>query len=167
MFQFTRPQRARLSSIGTKFANNKFQFTRPQGARLGILSIPLFSACFNSRAHEGRDQTSLFASPRQLCFNSRAHEGRDLRYFLVVRNTHSFQFTRPQGARQTHTARGSPVLGVSIHAPARGATQCKKGKSNQRWEFQFTRPQGARLIPSSTHFVHSKFQFTRPQGARP
>ena len=54
-----------------------------------------------------------------------------------------FQFTRPQEARLERPLRMRRLLFVSIHAPARGATEF------HTWEhadlgFQFTRPQEAR-----------------------
>ena len=76
-----------------------------------------------------------------------------------------FQFTRPQGARRLHTLslrprdrfnsrarkgrdnRHQPIYrwrGVSIHAPARGATSEHVIDGPYDFVFQFTRPQGAR-----------------------
>ena len=56
--------------------------------------------------------------------------------------------------------------GVSIHAPARGATRRDTGKIMTMPEFQFTRPQEARPLVRSGVARTTVFQFTRPQEAR-
>ena len=54
---------------------------------------------------------------------------------------------------------------VSIHAPARGATSgCRR--TPWRIAFQFTRPRGARPALSALGAIREQFQFTRPRGAR-
>ena len=76
-------------------------------------------------------------------FNPRAREGRDIK----------------KGDFAYHSS-------VSIHAPARGATQ-----TSRFWmlaqEFQSTRPRGARRPSLSSVIGVFKFQSTRPRGARP
>ena len=100
----------------------------------------------------------------------------------------TFQFTHPRGVRHVASCGVKLLVGVSIHAPARGAT----GKSDrtgaseevsihapargatsrwsiERWRgwFQFTHPRGVRLSWSSVTMPHSEFQFTHPRGVRP
>ena len=121
---------------------------------------------FNSRARKGRDRQARRSGRRSRCFNSRARKGRDA--FLKLRR-------KPDG--------------VSIHAPARGATSATAlmfaivalfqftrpqgarqrffGKLSTTFLFQFTRPQGARPAWGDFTFHIAVFQFTRPQGARP
>ena len=141
-----------------------FQFTRPQGARLSPVEYRADVKCFNSRARKGRDKPRPKPSLMMLCFNSRARKGRDL-FRNQVRSNH----------------------GVSIHAPARGATgravappccpsfnsRARKGRDvadaptfGELLPFQFTRPQGARHADTIRRACPSLFQFTRPQGAR-
>ncbi len=142
-----------------------FQFTRPRGARPSGFTCGSTSAGFNSRAREGRDKYTSgmgaeapsfqftrprgarpFGTPasrrRTSCFNSRAREGRD-------------------GWFQNRPARRS----VSIHAPARGATQGNP-LGTAAFKFQFTRPRGARLMRLTLSTPRTRFQFTRPRGAR-
>ena len=76
-----------------------FQFTRPRGARRRRSATTRVTPRFNSRAREGRDRTTP-TTPTP--------------------NT-PFQFTRPRGARPRRRRRLAR-RGVSIHAPARGAT---------------------------------------------
>ena len=119
-----------------------FQFTRPHGARQDYTGDKDLQERFNSRARMGRDRfppdfTSIelafqFTRPhgarppmqgprkRRYCFNSRARMGRCCVNGLYVE-----------------------IEGVSIHAPAWGATPTALAKRYSIW-FQFTRPHGAR-----------------------
>ena len=56
-------------------------------------------------------------------------------------------------------------IGVSIHAPAWGATRRPVAFPGGVW-FQFTRPRGARQYMRAVSAGLSLFQFTRPRGAR-
>jgi len=102
----------------------KFQFTRPRGARPAHSAPFAYSLCFNSRAHAGRDSPSPAAAGRGRCFNSRAHAGRD-RWISFCAAGAVFQFTRPRGARQQRR-QDMATYTVSIHAPTRGATPCRR-----------------------------------------
>ncbi len=99
-----------------------------------------------------------------------------------------FQSTRPHGARLPAVAPVVEHVGVSIHAPARGATGFDGGQLQvlvvsihapargatrngiPRFDvgtFQSTRPHGARRIESELRRLDAEFQSTRPHGARP
>ena len=86
--------------------------------------------------------------------------------FRTYKRSHGVSIHAPAGGA---TRRFMDVAGVmikvSIHAPAGGATRRKSTSCKTEW-FQFTRPQGARqngILLISTSLM---FQFTRPQGAR-
>ena len=137
-FQFTRPRGARRDELNDDPEAEQFQFTRPRGARRRPVPRRMWcSACFNSRAPQSR-------ASRTIGFNSRAREGRD-----------------------AVGERDGPLLEVSIHAPARGATRdatppaapaCFNSRAREGRDqdltpieqaltvFQFTRPRGARLV---------------------
>ena len=100
-FQFTRPRGARPFLFFVNTASLLFQFTRPRGARRHVVH-------------------SLFYLERR--FNSRAREGRDVAGLAAAVYLTAFQFTRPRGARRVAQVAVVPVH-VSIHAPARGATE--------------------------------------------
>ena len=129
-----------------RLAKIMFQFTRPRGARRHAGRGDVEDRRFNSRAREGRDDG--FAAP-------------------TVRHD-EFQFTRPRGARRQgapsrrrpsscfnsraregrdrhERGRHHPRQVVSIHAPARGATDWDEATAPCYITFQFTRPRGARL----------------------
>ena len=120
-FQFTRPRRARREADSGNHADDEFQFTRPRRARPWKRGAAFLMPGFNSRAREGRDR------PRRARPELRRR----------------FQFTRPRRARPLVPARVA-VRDVSIHAPAKGATQ-EHSRQARFDRFQFTRPRRARL----------------------
>ena len=201
------PARGATSTGAEAVAAWVFQFTRPQGARLHVVYLGSFPKRFNSRARKGRDEMCMgvlicsivsihapargatladgfhrvmaafqFTRPqgarpastppaRRLGgFNSRARKGRDKWYLERVIDLKSFNSRARKGRDTMHAGCGAGES-VSIHAPARGATT-----SHNSWlvptTFQFTRPQGARLEFTLDIEAAEKFQFTRPQGAR-
>ena len=102
-------------------------------------------------------------------------------------STSSFQFTPPQGERLKICKICSWYNGISIHAPAKGATMyqvtifyivisihaptrgatiffCYLGLFY--FGFQFTPPQGERPFIRSYAIAIMRFQFTPPQGER-
>ena len=121
MFQFTRPRGARLLGMSATHGRSEFQFTRPRGARQLQDVVRYFVMPVSIHA-PARGATAACA-PRPACarFNSRAREGRDVG-MTTPNGDDKFQFTRPRGARRSVDVQASPI-GVSIHAPARGATQ--------------------------------------------
>ena len=146
-----------------------FQSTRPHGARRRSAGRPHPPASrFNPRARTGRDEL-LFEEFRVVHhrFNPRARTGRDSINAFAYAVNPSFQSTRPHGARLlmilkngTFLVRFNPrartgrdtsgcashayLYCVSIHAPARGATELKPEYYEQAIKFQSTRPHGAR-----------------------
>ena len=78
---------------------------------------------FNPRARAGRDSAPRCRSSRLSGFNPRARAGRDLVHSTHRWSTAQFQSTRPRGARLYGGLGKHPLCGVSIHAPARGATR--------------------------------------------
>ncbi len=120
-FQSTRPRGARPRQPALQSSITTFQSTRPRGAR--------------------RDTSSTDPHHRQ--FQSTRPRGARLRSLKTCRAARAFQSTRPRGARPSPSAppgmdrrfnpraragrddrrRGNNTIrGVSIHAPARGAT---------------------------------------------
>ena len=99
-----------------------FQSTRPRGARQWLNYERIEDKLFQSTRPRGARHARRLPRPAYLCFNPRARAGRDLK--------------RKSDATYT---------GVSIHAPARGAT--RTGLRNvSRERFQSTRPRGARPV---------------------
>ena len=100
----------------------------------------------------------------RISFNSRAREGRDqvgaVIFFSIGVSIHA----PARGATQNlMPSPGTPA--VSIHAPARGAT-AQVSDTPPELSFQFTRPRGARRDKERPDDLDQAFQFTRPRGAR-
>ena len=101
----------------------KFQSTRPRGARLcGQYLHCIEPLCFNPRARGGRDIVWPANGTMWPRFNPRARGGRDLLWREYFPRPETFQSTRPRGARLCRRGAGCAWRGVSIHAPAGGAT---------------------------------------------
>ena len=144
LFQSTRPRGARPDISSATVTRNEFQSTRPRGAR------------HLTRRPMGRD----------VGFNPRARVGRDCGRGLRLHPGKEFQSTRPRGARHALQRRRVRWLGVSIHAPAWGATSGPPSELCRGYAFQSTRPRGARRAPKSRGHAVTMFQSTRPRGAR-
>ena len=98
---------------------------------------------FNPRARARRDNDHLRGDDMPASFNPRARARRDSMEMIA-----------------------RPIIEVSIHAPARGAT-IQRGDQFAAVEFQSTRPREARLKMPACHHTGSTFQSTRPREARP
>ena len=158
-----------------------------RGATLAVVSALGAGECFNSRTREGCDRVATpvvgkvwvfqFTHPRGVrrrrrsspylmttCFNSRTREGCD---------RHRCRSVAPWGVSIHAPARGAtanaPVTyangAVSIHAPARGATP-RSVRSLPRRPFQFTHPRGVRPYSADDVVDAGRFQFTHPRGVR-
>ena len=150
-----------------------FQSTRPQGARHRDTRPFPTRPCFNPRARKGRDPLRPTNSPNNaVSIHAPARGATEISLDDVYPD--EFQSTRPQGARPALAAkraagskcfnprarkgrdqggrRGREAHGVSIHAPARGAT-CPRKLADALHEFQSTRPQGARLAQELRHYA--------------
>ena len=142
-----------------------FQSTRPRGARHEA-AARLIRQEFVSIHAPARGAT--FAGDITLQngeFQSTRPRGARLRSSSRNALLPQFQSTRPRGARRRLIQDIESADFVSIHAPARGATNtlyhCRTDK-----KFQSTRPRGAR---HKSFFARSScvwFQSTRPRGAR-
>ena len=141
---------------------------------------------FNSRSRMGSDRppSARRAAPRR--FNSRSRMGSDRPPRRAPLASLQFQFTLPHGER-LWSQRQQTLSGVSIHAPAWGATRRALADFGVRevsihapaWgatvfalknridlEFQFTLPHGERHLAIFCRGELVEFQFTLPHGER-
>ena len=183
-FQSTRP-RGRDHAGVQPCVTVAFQSTRPRGR--DILRCESRRSRFNPRARVGRDGQCRRCMVSMGAFQSTRPVGRDVGDSEQRCSVDEFQSTRPRGARQTALEVGAPIgfkstrprgarrltrrqrnhWGVSIHAPAWGATKGVGWYQRRRTRFQSTRPRGARRCHDSASPNHSCFKSTRPRGARP
>ena len=143
-----------------------FQSTLPRGERLeihhrrgdsisvsihaparGATSLPIFGLetlyRFNPRSRAGSDFLLPLSQCQSLGFNPRSRAGSDSPSADTQPTGYRFQSTLPRGERQNGSGSQMRWYCVSIHAPARGATQnCRT--CTRRPSFQSTLPRGER-----------------------
>ena len=154
-FQSTHPRGVRPESTTAFLSSGLFQSTHPRGVRrLGSPSMRrqvrvsihapargatcqgLCALCvcarFNPRTREGCDGFRTCCLQPRPRFNPRTREGCDGLPFTDMGRKVLFQSTHPRGVRPDGGRKLCPACGVSIHAPARGATVLVicQGKSN-------------------------------------
>ena len=103
--------------------HSSFQSTHPRRVRL----VPSFNMRgsapgFNPRTREGCDQFPQWAFTFWHGFNPRTREGCDAGAMYVPGSAHVFQSTHPRRVRLDAAGEFTASCGVSIHAPAKGAT---------------------------------------------
>ena len=94
-----------------------------EGATKSLRSIGTTCRSFNPRARGGRDSKAIVTATGIVCFNPRARGGRDRSPPPLCPSQQPFQSTRPRRARPNQPVRDISTKGVSIHAPAEGATR--------------------------------------------
>ena len=134
--------------------------TRTYGRRRSTTS------CFNPRTRVGCDARGRCAGWPRACFNPRTRVGCDptaWRFFVP------FSCFNPRtrvgcdiGAQLVLTQAG----GVSIHAPAWGATWEELDRFRYYSVFQSTHPRGVRRLANTHSFDEIMFQSTHPRGVR-
>ena len=135
---------------------SEFQSTRPRGARQIASGILTGDISFNPRARAGRDAKARQQSKLWLTFQSTRPRGaRHLVHHHGVAYS-KFQSTRPRGARLISPVVWLWSITVSIHAPARGATESKYPLLSTQL-FQSTRPRGARQRVNIPYYLPSCF----------
>ena len=122
--------------------------------------------CYVSIHAPARGATSLQGYVRSFrnSFNPRSREGSDGTTCPILAASSGFQSTLPRGERPVLPAQ-FPVLSVSIHAPARGATFLKQ-RARIILLFQSTLPRGERHAQSHFLKAYCRFQSTLPRGER-
>ena len=101
---------------------------------------------------------------RRRRFNPRPRMGGDRRGSRHGRNK-GFQSAPPHGGRHDHGHPHAPVLGVSIRAPAWGATREVK-QAEKTMRFQSAPPHGGRRDTHDRALLTAKFQSAPPHGGR-
>ena len=163
------PARGATVCVNTIFgACAQFQSTLPRGERLSRIRFLQYAPFyFNPRSREGSDDGSVFSGkPGSKNFNPRSREGSDGNGIKIEVNGSDFN---PRSREGSDYSTGGPTLcssAISIHAPARGATQ-SPSRSSKNDRFQSTLPRGERLVFLWRPLPDWKFQSTLPRGERP
>jgi len=100
----------------------RFQSTRPRGARPLLCGSLIYRLMFQSTRPRGARQPDTCTCVRGMGFNPRAREGRDKGLTTAVRAMLVSIHAPARGATQRYPVKHTAKI-VSIHAPARGATQ--------------------------------------------
>ena len=95
---------------------------------------------FQSTLPRGERRNNIFLSP--LCYR--------------------FQSTLPRGERQRRKEDKDPFAGISIHAPARGATRSKPNFYPDHKKFQSTLPRGERQKPNVREYLRHLISIHAP-----
>ena len=101
---------------------DKFQSTLPRGERHHSVAFSVFLLPFQSTLPRGERHARAETDVRKKNFNPRSREGSDCDRVGRFREVCKFQSTLPRGERRFAICSPSLILGISIHAPARGAT---------------------------------------------
>ena len=141
---------------------------RPRaGGDFAFSYFSTFRQSFNPRPRAGGDLMLWYRKNSQCRFNPRPRAGGDVTQLTSFAPTLQFQSTPPRGGRRykgEHTTR--PKF-VSIHAPARGATNGLSKCTSRFLRFN-PRPRAGGDVPIKIgKFTHYKFQSTPPRGGRP
>ena len=172
-FLSTLPQGERRFSITARIASYSFLSTLPQGERLIWLSLLIIILYFYPRSRKGSDTGPLYGNldivnisihaPARGATASSAWVKSTRRAFLstlpqgerqefrsrIVRGE-EFLSTLPQGERPVGTRHIRQRKSISIHAPARGATDISHALIRHSTIFLSTLPQGERpVVPAA------------------
>ena len=100
---------------------SQFQFTHPQGVRRTQRRLCHYQARFNSRTRKGCDSSRLIGNGSCCCFNSRTRKGCDSPELTEKLKGECFNSRTRKGC-DLMQCNMLDSYWVSIHAPARGAT---------------------------------------------
>ena len=188
LFQSTLPRGERRRTDARSIGFERFQSTLPRGERRCSIPTSCLRVRFQSTLPRGERRSTAERSTGRIRFQSTLPRGeRPKRHSRVAYPT-LFQSTLPRGERPKGTVSDSINTFISIHAPARGATQtitnrlAEQDNFNPRsregsdkrshycpyrvLQFQSTLPRGERLLSNMGLDKFLKFQSTLPRGER-
>ena len=129
--------------------------------------ISSVSGHFNPRSREGSDdilyEVQIIGS---VVFQSTLPRGERLVASSVVSTRLAFQSTLPRGERHHGWGTATPNIQISIHAPARGATQNDSCTMSAITISIHAPARGATLQIVKTDILVFEFQSTLPRGER-
>ena len=144
----------------------EFQSTLPRGERrMADISRKLESHHFNPRSREGSDKRSRTKNVKSTKFQSTLPRGERLYVLLGVYDDDLFQSTLPRGERRDSVKSKRANYGISIHAPARGATAGFTVLTDKKYLFQSTLPRGERPADPAGMYSHQYFNPRSREGS--
>ena len=165
-FQSTHPRRVRRQWPFRPLPGNLFQSTHPRRVRhfwhLFVTRCYVFQSTHprrvrlpRARGKQGRDS-----------FNPRTREGCDSRPPTTISTVSTFQSTHPRRVRRHQPLLLFELFFVSIHAPAKGATnRCMPPKTLPK-SFNPRTREGCDYSPNGSLSTNESFQSTHPRRVR-
>ena len=123
IFQSTLPRRERPGGVYLGDYVFGFQSTLPRRERLDEFISTYWKFDFNPRSREGSDTAYLFHAPGAIHFNPRSREGSDVDILRGLCYDGISIHAPAKGATESQDEIQRRIM-ISIHAPAKGAT-CK------------------------------------------
>ena len=112
-----------------------------KGATPRMTSYISAGGYFNPRTREGCDPMPLRTSSHTCChFNPRTREGCDSRIGVIAHEHRNFNPRTREGCDAVILAAFWHTIGISIHAPVKGATEMLASTNGQMALFQSTHP---------------------------
>ena len=137
-----------------------------EGSDIIFTGFPSSSMYFNPRSREGSDSFGHFLYLLLQYFNPRSREGSDLETLIADLRTYVFQSTLPRRERHQLFETSEFFNGISIHAPAKGATAQAFRPIQVLTSFQSTLPRRERLDIVKPLLMFHVFQSTLPRRER-
>ena len=165
IFQSTLPRGERRSAYLYAFSLSRFQSTLPRGERrpLQVAQIPRTIISIHAPAR-GATQAAEAVDRMDEDFNPRSREGSDTAPAIPVIIGINFNPRSREGS-DAKCINSFKILFISIHAPARGATDAPFPEISFL-RFQSTLPRGERRWNTWKHGRKNIFQSTLPRGER-
>ena len=150
---------------GAVVASEKFQSTLPRGERQITEWYWIFcNAYFNPRSREGSDETGGFYYGSLQKFQSTLPRGERQRRWNLTLSATDFNPRSREGSDCSHVC-AERVRGISIHAPARGATKLSLIVIPLFTLFQSTLPRGERHTAPTEAQQHRNFNPRSREGS--
>ena len=165
LFQSTLPRGERPCRKSSSSSGLLFQSTLPRGERLMLGGTYEHEKAFQSPLPRGERRIQVSHCRRLPNFNPRSREGSDGSRFLIA-VVFPISIHAPARGATNRITGDMPMRIISIHAPARGATATDMRAFRDNLEFQSTLPRGERLYRSRWIGDHETFQSTLPRGER-
>ena len=153
-----------MTVCGTSCRLMKFQSTLPRGERRKGVALGCATINFNPRSREGSDAGQRKDVFTPIDFNPRSREGSDCRYVLQPPIKNNFNPRSREGSDGT-TRLMHISSRISIHAPARGATNCGLTDYQVRHYFNPRSPGGSDLFRHGMEVNHINFNPRSREGS--
>ena len=155
-----------MQNAGNRADSGDFNPRSRKGSDRGQKPTRFSSSYFNPRSRKGSDKLREEIAQHSDNFNPRSRKGSDYMETEGLDQLLDFNPRSRKGSDGVVDGRNSKTDGISIHAPARGATPETPGRAAQGRDFNPRSRKGSDSYSGSTAFSLSKFQSTLPQGER-